>query len=86
MITKDITIDVKGGGETSHAAVLVQLASKYNSSVYINQDSRKFNAKSIMGMMALGVINGDTITVTADGSDEEDAMESIATYLSSGKE
>jgi len=82
MITKDIVIDVKNEGDASPAAVLVQLASRYDSSIYINQENKKVNAKSIMGMMALGVINGNTVTVTADGADEENAIESIETYLS----
>lgn len=86
MISNNITIDVKKDNETSPAAVLVQLASRYDSSIYINQDNRKVNAKSIMGMMALGVINGDTVTVTVEGSDEDTAMESIMSYLSSGRQ
>lgn len=81
MITKNITIDVKQNNEASPVAVLVQLASKYDSSVYINQDNKKVNAKSIMGMMALGVVKGQNVTVIVDGPDEVSAMESIENYL-----
>ncbi len=81
MITRNITIDVEPDSNTSPVAVLVQLASKYDSSIYINRDNTKVNAKSIMGMMALGVVKGQNVTVTVDGNDEESAMESIEDYL-----
>ena len=64
------------------AAVLVQVASKYESSIYIEYDSKNVNAKSIMGMMALGTLsNGEEVTITADGTDEEQAIEDIVNYL-----
>ena len=54
MITKKIQIQLQNGLEARPVAVLVQVASQYNSSIYVECDDRKVNAKSIMGMMTLG--------------------------------
>ena len=61
--------------------MLVQVASQYESSVYLEYGDKRVNAKSIMGMMTLVLVAGDTVTVTADGSDEEMAVDAIVTYL-----
>ena len=62
--------------------MLVQLASSYESTIYVQSDNKKINAKSIMGMMTLGLAEGAHVKVTADGSDEESAIEGIEKYLS----
>ena len=61
--------------------MLVQIASQYESSIYMEQDDRHINAKSIMGMMTLGLTPGKVITVIADGSDEAAAVEKLEGYL-----
>ena len=61
--------------------MLVQIASQYKSSIYMEQDDRHINAKSIMGMMTLGLTPGKVITVIADGSDEAAAVEKLEGYL-----
>ena len=82
MITKKIQIQLQNGLEARPVAVLVQVASQYNSSIYVECDDRKVNAKSIMGMMTLGLDAGEEITLSANGEDEEAAMSSIEQYLS----
>ncbi|MCD2491823.1 HPr family phosphocarrier protein [Lacrimispora sp. NSJ-141] len=62
--------------------MLVQVASQYESSIYIEGDSKKVNAKSIMGMMTLGLNEGEAVLVTANGQDEERAVAAIEQYLS----
>ena len=63
--------------------MLVQVASQYESSVYIQTgENKRVNAKSIMGMMSLGLNAGEKVTVEADGSDEEEAINHIEKYLS----
>lgn len=81
MTTKDITIEVEQNVDISPVAKCVQVASRFESKIYFEHEAKKVNAKSIMGMMALGVASGDTITVSAEGSDEVQAVESIAEYL-----
>lgn len=82
MIEKSVQIKLEGGLEARPVAVLVQVASQYDSSVYIQSNNKKVNAKSIMGMMGLGLAMGETVTVVADGSDEEAAVAGIEDFLS----
>lgn len=83
MIKKPITIQISNGLEARPVAMLVQVASQYDSTIYIEDGSRKVNAKSIMGMMALGMGAGESVQVTVNGEDEEKAMEAIEKYLKS---
>ena len=82
MKKKSITIQLENGLEARPIAILVQVASQYESSIYIETGDKKVNAKSIMGMMTLILSAGDTITVSADGKDEDAAIEGIEKYLS----
>lgn len=82
MIQKPIRIKLETGLEARPVAMLVQVASQFESSVYINVNDKKVNAKSIMGMMSLGLASGEEITVTADGNDEDAAIEGIEKFLS----
>ena len=81
---KKSSIHVNLGSEMKarHIALLVQEASKYESSVYIQIGARKVNAKSIMGMMTLGLDMGEELEVTADGDDEDAAVEGIKRFIS----
>lgn len=83
MITKKIIIQIPTGLEARPVALLVQVASQYESSIYIECEDKKVNAKSIMGMMSLGLAAGEEVIVTASGADEESAIEGIEKYLSS---
>lgn len=85
MIARDITIKIPDGLEARPVALLVQVASKYDSSIYVECDNKKVNAKSIMGMMSLGLAAGENVKVSADGEDEQEAMDDIETYLSDKK-
>ncbi len=82
MIQKSIQIKLETGLEARPVAMLVQVASQFESTVYINADDRKVNAKSIMGMMSLGLASGEQVTVVAEGSDESSAVEEIEKFLS----
>lgn len=82
MIQKSIQIKLETGLEARPVAMLVQVASQFESTVYINADDRKVNAKSIMGMMSLGLASGEQVTVVAEGSDENAAVEEIEKFLS----
>ena len=78
MIRKPITIGISNGLEARPIAMLVQVASQYSSNIYLESEAKKVNAKSIMGMMSLGL---DAV----EGEDEEEAMKSIEAYLSNRK-
>lgn len=82
MITKKISITIPTGLEARPVALLVQVASQYESAIYVECEEKKVNAKSIMGMMSLGLAAGEEVTVSVDGPDEEVAMDNIEKYLS----
>ena len=82
MIQKSIQIKLEEGLEARPVAMLVQVASQFESTVYINSENRKVNAKSIMGMMSMGLESGAEVTVIAEGSDEEAAVAEIENFLS----
>lgn len=81
MIKKQIMIKIPNGLEARPVALLVQVASQYESEIYVECEEKKVNAKSIMGMMSLGLASGEEVTVTVDGQDEEEAIKSIEKYL-----
>lgn len=84
-MTKKMTIKIPTGLEARPVAVLVQVASRYDSSIYIECEDKKVNAKSIMGMMSLGIAAGEEVTVIANGADEQEAIEEIEKFLSDKK-
>lgn len=81
MRTKAIRINLENGLDARPVALLVQEASKYESKIYMGSEDKKVNAKSIMGMMTLGLNNGEELIVTADGDDEEVAVDNIEKFL-----
>ena len=82
MIRKPITIGISNGLEARPIALLVQVASQYASSIYLENEEKRVNAKSIMGMMSLGLDAGEKVTVSVECVDEEEAMKGIEEYLS----
>ena len=81
MIQKSMQIQLTNGLEARPVAVLVQKASMFESEIYIEAEGKKVNAKSIMGMMSLGLNAGETVTVSANGADEADAIEALENYI-----
>lgn len=84
MTKETVKIQLENGLDATPAAMLVQVASRYNSKIYIQSEDGtiRVNAKSIMGMMSLGLTTGEAVVVEAEGEDEKDAVEGIETYLS----
>lgn len=77
----NISISLEDEQMARHIALLVQKASKYESAVYIQSGGKKVNAKSIMGMMTLGMDISENLEILAEGSDEDAAIEGIITFL-----
>lgn len=82
MIKKNIDVSLGEDGARP-IAMLVQLASQYKSSIEICKDNMTVNAKSIMGMMTLGLAQGQKLEISVEGEDEEVAMQEIEKYLTS---
>lgn len=82
MKKETITVQLDNSLDATPAAMLVQVASKYDSSIYIESGTAKVNAKSIMGMMSLGLCRGEELVITAEGVDEQEAVRGVEQYLS----
>ena len=82
MKKQDVVIKLKNGLEARPVALLVQVATQFESRVYLQSGEKRVNAKSIMGMMTLILAAGDEVTVSAEGEDEEAAVDAIVKYLS----
>ncbi|MBR4467374.1 MAG: HPr family phosphocarrier protein [Clostridia bacterium] len=74
MISKEITINNEKGLHARPATFFIQKANTFKSSIWVSISDRKANAKSLLGVLSLGVSKGDTVTLIADGADEEDAI------------
>ena len=85
MIETPVIVGHEDGIEGRPIALLVQVASQHDSTVYLESEGKKVNAKSIMGMMSLALQEGDEVTVVAEGEDEEKAAEGIKTFLKKTK-
>ncbi|MCI9336384.1 MAG: HPr family phosphocarrier protein [Lachnospiraceae bacterium] len=81
MKRKSVSINLEGEQMARNIAMLVQRASKYESSIYIQSGDKRVNAKSIMGMMTLGMDLSENLEVSAEGADEETALEGITGFL-----
>ncbi|MCM3760622.1 HPr family phosphocarrier protein [Alkalihalobacillus oceani] len=83
MVKKEVVVKKKTGLQARPAALFVQEANRFNSDVYIERDSKKVNAKSIMGLMSLAVGHGAKITLVTEGRDEEEALEALVAFIES---
>ena len=81
MIRKTVTIELSSGLEARPIAMLVQVASQYESKIYVECESKRVNAKSIMGMMSLTLNHGEELTVRTEGADEADAIAHIERFI-----
>lgn len=81
MVEKQVNVQLKSGLQARQAALFVQEANRFNSDVYLEKDEKKVNAKSIMGIMSLAISKGTDVTISADGSDEESAVEALSAII-----
>lgn len=84
MLSKELTIKNEEGLQSRPAALLVQVAGKYMSNIWIEQGSKRINAKSIMGVLSLRLRKGDSFFIVANGDDETKAVESIVHLIETG--
>ncbi|TWT00100.1 HPr family phosphocarrier protein [Planomicrobium sp. CPCC 101079] len=81
MVEKEVKVLLNTGLQARQAALFVQEANRFNSDVYLEKENKKVNAKSIMGLMSLAISKGTTIKISADGSDEETAVNSLTALV-----
>ena len=78
---KEQSLKITASIEAREVALIVQTASKFTSSIKIMLDDKKVNARSIMGLIALGGLDGKDVTILAEGNDEEEAVKELAEFL-----
>lgn len=81
LVERSVIVTLETGLQARLAANFVQKANKYSADLFIEKDGKRINAKSIMGLMSLAIMNGETILFIADGPDEEEAVEKLIAYV-----
>ena len=81
MYSKDVVVRCESGLHNKQATYFVQKANEYESSIWLESGNRKMNAKSLLGIMSLGIVSGSTVTLSAVGSDEETAVAALEALL-----
>ncbi len=84
MIQRDVTIVNQGGLHARPATFFIQKANTYKSSIWVVKGDRKVNAKSLLGVLSVGIAEGMSVTLVADGEDEERALDGLENLIKSG--
>ena len=83
MITKEAVIINQVGLHARPATFFIQKANEFKSSIWIEKDERRVNAKSLLGVLSLGIVKGTTVTLVADGADEQEAIDTLTALINS---
>lgn len=84
MITKDITVQNQVGLHARPATFFIQRANEFKSSIWVEKEERRANAKSLLGVLSLGITGGTDIRIIADGQDEVEAVDALEKLVISG--
>ena len=84
MCMKDIEVKNQVGLHARPATFFIQKANEFKSSIWVEKEERRVNAKSLLGVLSLGIVGGTSIKVIADGADEQQAVESLVKLVASG--
>lgn len=84
MVYKDITVQNQVGLHARPATFFIQRANEFRSSIWVEKEERRANAKSLLGVLSLGVTGGTDIRIIADGIDENEAVEALSNLVNSG--
>lgn len=84
MIIREVTINNQVGLHARPATFFIQKANEFKSSVWIEKEGRRVNAKSLLGVLSLGIVKGTIINIVADGADEESAVDILTELIDSG--
>ena len=81
MLTREVTINNQVGLHARPATFFIQKANEFKSNIWIEKDDRKVNAKSLLGVLSLGIVKGTSVKLIADGSDEKEALNTLETLI-----
>ena len=82
MFVKEVSVKNQVGLHARPATFFIQKANEYKSSIWVEKEERRVNAKSLLGVLSLGITKGTTITLLADGSDEKEAVAALSELVS----
>ena len=82
MVTQEVTINNEVGLHARPATFFIQKANEFKRGIWVEKDERRVNAKSLLGVLSLGITKGTTITLLADGSDEKEAVAALSELVS----
>lgn len=80
LVEKEIVVHLKTGLQARPAALFVQEANRYSADIFLEKGGKKVNAKSIMGIMSLAIGEGGEVTLTAEGNDEQEAIDTLTAF------
>lgn len=83
MYVKEVTINNQVGLHARPATFFIQKANEFKSSIWVEKDERRVNAKSLLGVLSLGIVKGTTVSLIADGADEQAAVDQLVELVSS---
>ena len=81
MYTQEVTVNNEVGLHARPATYFIQKANEFKCGIWVEKDERRVNAKSLLGVLSLGIVGGTTITLIADGSDEKEAVEALVELI-----
>ena len=84
MINREVTINNQVGLHARPATFFIQKANEFKSIIWIEKEDRRVNAKSLLGVLSLGIVKGTTVNIVADGADENEAVETLAELIEKG--
>ena len=83
MVSKEVVINNQVGLHARPATFFIQKANEFKCSIWVEKEERRVNAKSLLGVLSMGIVKGTTINIIADGADEDEAIETLATLVAS---
>ena len=83
MFSKDVVVQNQVGLHARPATFFIQKANEFKSSIWVETDERKVNAKSLLGVLSLGITKGTTISIIADGADEQETVTTLVNLIAS---
>ncbi len=83
MVSKDVVINNQVGLHARPATFFIQKANEFKSSIWVEKEERRVNAKSLLGVLSLGIVKGTEIRIIADGADENEAIETLSALIDS---
>ena len=84
MYDKEVKVENQVGLHARPATFFIQKANEYKSSIWVEKEERRVNAKSLLGVLSLGIVGGTTIRIIADGADDKEGVESLVALVESG--